>query len=185
MKRFIIGWLMCGLSGWVGGEMKEGVEMDTAVFAAGCFWGVESVFQEIGGVVDTTVGYTGGRSENPTYKEICYKNTGHAEAIEIVYDPARVTYEKLLELFWRMHDPTTMNRQGPDVGTQYRSAVFYYSPEQKAAAEQLKVESQGRWKQPIVTEIVAGGTFYPAEDYHQNYFKNRGINHHGCHYIRD
>lgn len=124
-----------------GAGTKE-TKMEKAVFAAGCFWGVEAVFQELDGVVDTTVGYTGGKTDDPTYKEICSKETGHAEAIEIVYDPSRVSYDELLAYFWRLHDPTTMNRQGPDKGTQYRSAVFYYTPEQKAAAEKIKAESQ-------------------------------------------
>lgn len=184
MKRLILAVLFSAgvLSGWA--ESKE-TTMEKAVFAAGCFWGVEAVFQELDGVIDTTVGYTGGKTENPTYKEICYKDTGHAEAIEIVYDPAKVSYEKLLAYFWRLHDPTTMNRQGPDVGTQYRSSVFYYSPEQKAAAVKIKVEAQKKWKKPIVTEITEGGVFYPAETYHQDYFKNRGVHHTGCHYLRD
>ena len=159
--------------------------MEKAVFAAGCFWGVESIFQQVDGVVDTTVGYTGGKTKNPTYKEVCRKETSHAEAIEIVYDPAKVSYEKLLAYFWRLHDPTTLNRQGPDAGSQYRSAIFYYTPEQKAAAERVKAEAQKKWTEPIVTEIVAGGTFYPAEEYHQNYFKKRGGHHTGCHYLRD
>lgn len=165
-------------------EKKED-GMEKAVFAAGCFWGVEAIFQEIDGVVTTTVGYTGGQTENPTYQEICGKQTGHAEAIEIVYDPSKVSYEELLALFWRLHDPTTLNRQGPDIGSQYRSAVFYYTPEQKAAAEKVKAEAQKKWKQPIVTEITAGGVFYPAEDYHQDYFRKRGGHHTGCHYLRD
>jgi len=165
----------------VGREAKMG----KAVFAAGCFWGVEAVFQELDGVVDTTVGYTGGKTENPTYKQVCSTDTGHAEAIEIVYDPAKVSYEELLAYFWRLHDPTTMNCQGPDVGTQYRSAVFYYSSEQKVAAGKIRTEFQKKWKKPIVTEIVEGGKFYPAEEYHQDYFKNRGVKHTGCHYLRD
>ncbi|MDF7808551.1 peptide-methionine (S)-S-oxide reductase MsrA [Pontiellaceae bacterium B12219] len=165
-------------------EAKE-EQMEKAVFGGGCFWGVESLFQELDGVVDTTVGYAGGTTENPTYKEVCYENTGHAEVIEIVFDPAKVSYEELLAYFWRLHDPTTVNRQGPDVGTQYRSVIFYYSPEQKAAAEKVKVEAQKKWKKPIVTEIVEGPTFYPAEAYHQDYFKNKGGHHTGCHYLRD
>ncbi len=167
------------------GETIKETKMEKAVFAAGCFWGVEAVFQQLHGVVDTTVGYTGGKTEDPTYKEVCYKNTGHAEAIEILYDPSKVSYETLLDYFWRLHDPTTMNRQGPDIGTQYRSAVFYYTPEQKAAAEKVKAAAQKKWKKPIVTEITEGGVFYPAEEYHQDYFKNRGIDHTGCHYLRD
>lgn len=159
--------------------------MEKAVFAAGCFWGVEAVFQQLDGVVDTTVGYTGGKTESPTYKQVCRTDTGHAEAIEIVYDPAKVSYDELLAYFWRLHDPTTMNRQGPDIGTQYRSAVFYYSPAQKATAEKAKADAQKKWGKPIVTEITEGGVFYSAEDYHQDYFKNRGVHHTGCHYLRD
>jgi len=175
--------LVAGIS--VVGATAQEAEMGKAVFAGGCFWGVEAIFQELDGVIDTTVGYTGGTTENPTYKEICHTDTYHAEAIEIIYDPSVVSYEKLLAYFWRLHDPTTVNRQGPDVGSQYRSVVFYYSPEQKAAAEKGKIEAQKKWKKPIVTEIVEGGIFYPAETYHQDYFKNRGGHHTGCHYLRD
>lgn len=163
-------------------EKEDG--MEKAVFAAGCFWGVESIFQQIDGVIDTTVGYTGGTTESPTYREVCGKNTGHAEAIEIVYDPSKVAYETLLDVFWRAHDPTTLNRQGPDVGSQYRSAVFYYTPEQKAAAEKVKADAQKKWKKPIVTEITAGGVFYSAEEYHQDYFAKKGIKK-SCHFLRD
>lgn len=159
--------------------------MEKAVFAAGCFWGVEAIFQELDGVVDTTVGYTGGKTGNPTYKEVCREDTGHAEAIEIVYDSARISYAELLAYFWRLHDPTTLDRQGPDIGSQYRSAVFYYTPEQKVAAEKAKAEAQRKWEKPIVTEIIEGDVFYPAEDYHQDYFKKRGGRHSGCHYLRD
>jgi len=163
-------------------EKKER-KMEKAVFAAGCFWGVESIFQQIEGVVDTTVGYVGGTTEDPTYREVCGKNTGHAEAIEIIYDPSKVSYERLLDIFWRAHDPTTLNRQGPDVGNQYRSAVFYYTPEQKTAAEKVNTEAQIKWKKPIVTEITAGGVFYSAEDYHQDYFAKKGIKK-SCHFLR-
>ncbi|HEY5654013.1 MAG TPA: peptide-methionine (S)-S-oxide reductase MsrA [Pontiella sp.] len=159
--------------------------MEKAVFAAGCFWGVEAIFQELDGVIDTTVGYTGGKTESPTYREVCSKRTGHAEAIEVIYDPSKISYEELLAYFWRLHDPTTLNRQGPDCGPQYRSAVFYYSSEQKAAAEKIKIEAQKKWEKPIVTEITEGGNFYPAEEYHQDYFKRRGGSHTGCHYLRD
>jgi peptide-methionine (S)-S-oxide reductase len=184
MKRLIIASVLAAIS-VAGAEKQKEAGMEKAVFAAGCFWGVESLFQELDGVVDTTVGYTGGKTDNPTYKDICYKETGHAEAIEIVYDPSKISYEELLTYFWRLHDPTSMNRQGPDIGTQYRSAVFYYSPEQKAAAEKVKVEAQKKWKKPIVTQISEGVIFYPAEGYHQDYFKNRGGHHAGCHYLRD
>lgn len=166
------------------GVAEEG-KMEKAVFAAGCFWGVEAVFQQLDGVLDTTVGYAGGERADPTYREVCSGRTGHAEAIEVLYDPQKISYEELLGYFWRLHDPTTLNRQGPDIGTQYRSAVFYYTPEQKAAAEKMKSEAQKKWKRPIVTEIVQGGIFYPAEAYHQDYLKNRGIHHTGCHYLRD
>ncbi len=159
--------------------------MDKAVFAGGCFWGVEVLFQELDGVIDTTVGYTGGKTKKPTYKEICHKETGHAEAVEIIYDPATITYEELLTYFWRLHDPTTVNRQGPDRGSQYRSAIFYYSTEQRASAEKGKILAQKNWNKPIVTEITPGGIFYPAEKYHQDYFKNKGGHHSGCHYLRD
>jgi len=164
--------------------VKKEAGMEKAVFAAGCFWGVESIYQQIDGVIDTTVGYVGGKTQNPTYKEVCYKDTGHAEAVEIVYDPSRVSYEKLLDIFWRAHDPTTLNRQGPDVGSQYRSAVFYSSSEQKTAAEKLKAEAQKKWEKPIITEISPAATFYPAEDYHQDYFAKKGIKK-SCHFLRD
>ncbi len=178
--------LMVSLAIWAVGvcaEKKE-AEMEKAVFAAGCFWGVESIYQQMDGVIETTVGYIGGRTENPTYKEICYKDTGHAEAVEIVYDPSTVSYETLLDIFWRAHDPTTRNRQGPDVGSQYRSAIFYTSPGQKAAAEKVMVEAQKKWKRPIVTEIYPAAIFYPAEDYHQDYFFKKGIKK-SCHFLRD
>ena len=157
--------------------------VDTAIFAGGCFWGVEALFQELDGVQEATSGYIGGHTENPTYKDICYKDTGHAEAVEVVYDPARVSYEDLCLYFWRLHDPTTMNRQGPDRGSQYRSAIFYLNNAQKQIAEKLKPEVQKKWKKPIVTEIVPAATFYRAEEYHQDYFKKHGP--HGCHYLRD
>ncbi|MBN2162245.1 MAG: peptide-methionine (S)-S-oxide reductase MsrA [Pontiellaceae bacterium] len=166
-----------------GVEETEKPKMEKAVFAGGCFWGVEALFQELDGVVDTTVGYTGGHTENPTYKDVCGHGTGHAEAVEVVFDPAKVSYKVLCDYFWRLHDPTTVNRQGPDVGDQYRSAIFYLSPEQKADAEAVKPEAQTHWKKPIVTEIIPATVFYSAEEYHQDYFKKHGG--HGCHYIRD
>ncbi|HZT37549.1 MAG TPA: peptide-methionine (S)-S-oxide reductase MsrA [Bryobacteraceae bacterium] len=152
-----------------------------ATFAAGCFWGVEELFRNTPGVLSTQVGYTGGHTPNPTYQEVCTDRTGHAEAVEIEYDPERVSYEQLLEIFWANHDPTTLNRQGPDIGTQYRSAIFYHSPEQKAAAIASKqaLEQSGRFRRPIVTEIVAAGPFYRAEEYHQQYLAKRGLSH--CH----
>lgn len=181
-------WIIAIVFGWAisfaQAEKKED-KVERAVFAAGCFWGVEAIFQELDGVRDTTVGYTGGHTSAPTYREICRTDTGHAEAIEIVYDPDTISYEELLSYFWRLHDPTTLNRQGPDKGTQYRSAVFYYSEEQKDAAEKVKMESAKKWKKPIVTEITKGGVFYPAEEYHQDYFKNKGGHHGGCHFLRD
>jgi peptide-methionine (S)-S-oxide reductase len=155
------------------------METEKATFAAGCFWGVEQYFRQIPGVVDAAAGYTGGSKPEPTYQEVCTDRTGHAEALEITFDPARVSYEQLLEHFWKMHDPTTLNRQGPDVGTQYRSAVFYHSPQQKATAEAAKQRLQANFKRPIVTEIVPAAPFYRAEEYHQRYLEKRGLG--ACH----
>jgi peptide-methionine (S)-S-oxide reductase len=147
---------------------------ERATFGAGCFWGVEAEFRKVEGVVDATVGYSGGALENPTYKDVCSGTTGHAEVVEVEYDPSKVSYEELLEVFWENHDPTTLNRQGPDVGTQYRSAIFFHTPEQKAAARASKERAQDRFKKPIVTEITPAAEFYRAEEYHQRYFeKNR------------
>lgn len=150
---------------------------ETATFAAGCFWGVESAFRAIEGVTDATVGYTGGTTENPTYEDVCTGRTGHAEAVRVVYNPARVTYDQLLHAFWRMHNPTTKNRQGPDVGTQYRSAIFTHSPEQRAAAERSleEMDASKTFSRPIVTEIQDAPVFWPAEEYHQRYFEKKGI----------
>ena len=150
--------------------------MEKATFAAGCFWGVEAAFRKVSGVTATTVGYTGGTTESPTYEQVCSDTTGHAEAVLVEYDPAAVSYEELLEVFWRIHDPTTANRQGPDVGSQYRSAVFFHTPEQEAAAKSSKarLERSGRCEKPVVTEIVAAGPFYRAEEYHQQYLEKRG-----------
>jgi len=152
-------------------------EHEKATFAAGCFWGVESAFRQLlgKGVVSTRVGYTGGHTSNPTYQDVCSHTTGHAEAVEVEYDPGKIGYEKLLEVFWSIHDPTTLNKQGPDVGDQYRSAIFYHSPEQRGLAEKSKAEldKSGQFKRPIVTEITQAGVFYPAEDYHQQYFEKR------------
>lgn len=152
------------------------MKTEKATFAAGCFWGVESAFRQVGGVMDTQVGYTGGKTERPTYKEVCSDATGHAEAVEITFDPAKVSYRSLTDLFFKMHDPTQVNRQGPDVGTQYRSAVFYHSPEQQAAAEAAKaaLEKSGKYKKPIATQILPAGLFYRAEEYHQRYFEKNG-----------
>lgn len=150
---------------------------EKATFAAGCFWGVEVEFRNVAGVVDAAVGYTGGRLADPTYEDVCSDATGHAEAVEVEFDPARVTYERLLDVFWENHNPTTLNRQGPDVGSQYRSAIFFHSPEQKAAAEasREKLAASGRYERPIVTEIAPAGPFWRAEDYHQRYLQKRGL----------
>ncbi|AXV38796.1 MAG: peptide-methionine (S)-S-oxide reductase [Methanobacterium sp. BRmetb2] len=150
--------------------------MDKATFAAGCFWGVEDAFRRVKGVVSTRVGYTGGHFENPTYEDVCTGLTGHAEAIEILFDPSMVSYDELLDVFWSIHDPTTLNRQGPDTGSQYRSAIFYHSQEQEKAAvlSKEKLQSSGRYINDIVTEITNASYFYPAEDYHQQYFEKTG-----------
>ncbi len=150
--------------------------MEKATFAAGCFWGVEAAFRKVKGVVETAVGYTGGTSPDPTYEAVCSDRTGHAEAVEVTYDPARISYDDLLAVFWDIHDPTTPNRQGPDVGTQYRSAIFTHTPEQAAAAtaSQARLARSGRYRKPIVTEIVPASTFYRAEEYHQRYLERRG-----------
>jgi peptide-methionine (S)-S-oxide reductase len=151
--------------------------MEKATFAAGCFWGVEAVFRRVKGVTSTTVGYTGGAFDNPTYEDVCTGKTGHAEAVEVEFDSTQVSYEELLTAFFENHDPTTRNRQGPDVGTQYRSAVFYHTSEQMGTAQAMKekLEKSGRYKRPIVTEIVPASKFYRAEEYHQQYFEKRGI----------
>jgi peptide-methionine (S)-S-oxide reductase len=155
--------------------------LETATFGAGCFWGVEETFRGVPGVVATAVGYAGGTLDNPTYRDVCTDRTGHAEVVQVQYDPAKVTYETLLEVFWNNHNPTTLNRQGPDVGTQYRSVIFYSTPEQETAAQASKaaLERSGRFKRPIVTEIVPASTFYQAEEYHQQYLAKRGLSH--CH----
>ena len=158
---------------------------ETAIFAAGCFWGVEAEFRLLDGVTATRVGYTGGRTEHPTYRQVCGRRTGHAEAVEVTFDPERVGYDELLERFWATHDPTTRNRQGVDIGSQYRSAIFFGSPEQEAAAtrsrdaEQAKLDQDGGRglfgrRRRVVTEITPAGTFWPAEDYHQRYLEKRG-----------
>lgn len=150
---------------------------EAATFAAGCFWGVESTFQRVPGVVSTKVGYTGGHRVNPTYKEVCTDRTGHAEAIEIQFDPSKVSYQQLLEVFFENHDPTTRNRQGPDVGSQYRSAVFFHNPEQEklARAEIEKRNKSGDYVHRLVTQVVPSATFYAAEEYHQRYFEKQGV----------
>jgi peptide-methionine (S)-S-oxide reductase len=146
-----------------------------ATFAAGCFWGVEAAFRQVPGVRATRVGYTGGTSERPSYEEVCTGRTGHAEAVEVEFDPERVTYETLLDIFWNEHDPTTPNRQGPDVGTQYRSAVFFHSPDQETAARASRDRAQSRHRKEIVTEITPATEFWPAEEYHQRYLEKRGL----------
>lgn len=148
--------------------------MEKATFGAGCFWCVEAVFQRLEGVEEVVSGYAGGKVKDPTYRQVCYGNTGHAEVIQINYDPAKITYQELLEIFFATHNPTQLNQQGNDVGTQYRSVIFYHNDEQKALAEQYKkaVDTSGEWNKPVVTEISPLPTFYVAEDYHQNYFND-------------
>jgi peptide-methionine (S)-S-oxide reductase len=152
---------------------------EKATFGAGCFWGVEDIFRKIPGVIDAAVGYAGGTTKNPTYKEVCTDRTGHAEVVQVEFDSSQVNYEKLLEVFWNSHNPTTLNRQGPDIGTQYRSVIFCHSPEQRAAAEKSKQqqEASGRFKKPIVTQIETAPEFYRAEEYHQRYFEKNGMTH--------
>ena len=152
---------------------------EKATFGAGCFWGVEANFRAVPGVTNATSGYAGGTTENPTYEDVCSHATGHAEVVQVEFDPAAVSYDQLLDVFWSNHNPTTLNRQGPDVGDQYRSVIFYHSPEQQAAAEKSKarLDAEGRFKQPIVTLIQPAPTFYPAEDYHQRYLEKRGLSH--------
>ncbi len=155
--------------------------LQKATFGAGCFWGVEAAYRQVKGVVSTAVGYAGGTLDNPTYRDVCTDKTGHAEVVEVTYDPSRVSYEDLLNVFWENHDPTQLNRQGPDIGTQYRSVIFFHTPEQQAAAVASKEqrERSGRYKKPIVTEIAPAPTFYMAEDYHQQYLEKRGLS--SCH----
>ncbi len=155
--------------------------MAKATFAAGCFWGVEEAFRQIKGLTSTTVGYTGGTMKNPSYKDVCTGATGHAEAVEVEFDPAQVSYRELLAAFFQNHNPTTLNRQGPDIGTQYRSAIFYHDAEQETTAIESKaaLEKSGIFKRPIVTEIAPASEFYRAEDYHQQYLEKRGAK--SCH----
>ena len=168
-------------TGLVGDSMKSREELigegnEVATFAAGCFWGVEATFRKVKGVKYTQVGYTGGDFVDPTYKDVCSGQTGHAEAVEVIFDPSVVSYEKLLELFWAMHDPTTSNRQGPDVGSQYRSAIFYHTDEQEnaALASKINLQKSGKYQRGIVTQIVPAGRFYRAEEYHQQYIEKSG-----------
>ena len=151
--------------------------MEKATFAAGCFWGVEATFRQLPGVILTRVGYIGGHTENPTYKQVCTDGTGHAEAVEVEFDPQKIGYGDLLKVFWENHDPTQVNRQGPDWGTQYRSAIFYHSPEQQAQAQASKesLERSHQYAKPIATQIVPAPTFYEAEQYHQQYLEKRGL----------
>ena len=153
----------------------------TATFGAGCFWGVEATFRQIRGVKATAVGFMGGTLDKPTYEDVCYRGTGHAEVVQVQFDPELVAYSQLLDVFWENHDPTTLNRQGPDVGEQYRSAVFYHTPEQQeaAVASKERLEREGRFSRPIVTQIVPAMTFYEAEEYHQQYLEKRGLS--TCH----
>ena len=156
--------------------MAEEEKYETVSFAAGCFWGVEAAFRELKGVKSTMVGYMGGHTEDPTYGDVCSGTTGHAETVQVIFDLTKISYEKLLETFWNKHDPTTKNRQGPDVGSQYRSIIFYHTEKQKnlAVASKNKLEVSGKYKDPIVTEIIPAHAFYPAEDYHQQYLEKRG-----------
>jgi peptide-methionine (S)-S-oxide reductase len=162
-------------------ESARGRAMKKATFGAGCFWGVEAAFRRVPGVIDAAVGYAGGYTENPTYKEVCTDRTGHAEVVQVEYDPAKVSYAQLLDVFWSAHDPTQVNRQGPDYGTQYRTVIFYHDDEQKAEAEASKqyLDASGRFSRPIATQIVPAAPFYRAEDYHQRYLEKRGLE--NCH----
>ncbi len=162
-------------------DADKGTGFRKATFAAGCFWGVEAAFRRMKGVVSTRVGYTGGQMKNPTYRDVCTDMTGHAEAVEVMYDPVLLSYEQLLAEFFRIHDPTTPDRQGPDFGSQYRSAVFYHDDAQRAAVESaiMQLEKSGRYRQPVVTQVVPAREFYEAEEYHQQYIeKNKGAR---CH----
>lgn len=157
-------------------DKMKNKNLQTATFGAGCFWHVEEAFRQIKGVVSTTVGYMGGSLENPTYEDVCTDKTGHAEVVQVAFDPSKVSYEELLKVFWNSHDPTTLNRQGPDVGSQYRSLIFYHNKEQKLLAEKSKAElaKSRRFENKIVTEIVPAATFYRAEEYHQQYLRKHG-----------
>jgi peptide-methionine (S)-S-oxide reductase len=159
----------------------EKIIVEKATFGAGCFWGVEAAFRQVLGVESTAVGYMGGNLANPTYRDVCTDLTGHAEVVEVTYDPAKASYDDLLKVFWENHDPTQLNRQGPDVGTQYRSVIFFHTPEQEAAARASKeaLERSGLYKRPIVTEITPARNFWRAEEYHQQYLEKRGLAH--CH----
>lgn len=155
---------------------------EIATFGAGCFWGVEAGFRRVPGVIDVAVGYAGGHTPNPSYQDVCTDETGHAEVVQVTFDPAKVSYEQLLDVFWQIHDPTQLNRQGPDFGTQYRTAIFFHSPEQEAAAKKSKaaLEASGKLRRPVATEITPAGPFYRAEEYHQRYLEKRGAA--SCHF---
>ncbi len=153
--------------------------MEKATFGAGCFWGVEAAFRKVDGVSEVISGYSGGAKDDPTYEEVCTGRTGHAEVVQIDFDPAKVSFDQLLDKLWEVHDPTTLNRQGPDIGTQYRSAVYYHSPDQEAAARKAiaRLEESGRVRNPVVTEVAPFSVFWPAEEYHQRYFEKAGYRH--------
>jgi len=150
---------------------------EVATFGAGCFWGVEAAFRKVPGVLDVAVGYSGGKTQSPTYREVCTDTTGHAEVVQVAFDPEKVSYDQLLNVFWTIHDPTQVNRQGPDFGKQYRTAIFFHSPEQEAAAKKAKqaLEASRKFSRPIATEITAAGPFWRAEEYHQRYLEKRGV----------
>jgi peptide-methionine (S)-S-oxide reductase len=154
---------------------------EIATFGAGCFWGIEAAFRRVPGVLDAEVGYSGGKTQNPTYRDVCTDTTGHAEVVQVTFDPEKLSYEQLLDVFWTIHDPTQVNRQGPDFGNQYRTAIFFHSPEQEAAARKSKqaVEASGKLRMPVATEITAAGPFWRAEEYHQRYLEKRGAT--SCH----
>jgi len=160
-------------------ETNGNSSREKATFGAGCFWGVEASFRELKGVTATAVGYAGGALDSPSYQDVCTGHTGHAEVVEVEFDPSEISYERVLDVFWQSHDPTTLNRQGPDIGTQYRSAIFVHTPEQQTAAQQSKdaLEQSGRLPRPIVTEVTPASTFYRAEEYHQRYLEKRGLAH--------
>ena len=166
---------ICQVINLTASEIPE-KKLEKATFGAGCFWHVEDAFLKVPGVVSTEVGFEGGRTENPSYRDVCTHTTGHAEVTEVTYDPSKVSYDDLLNVFWEMHDPTTMNRQGPDVGDQYRSVIFFHSKEQEAAAKasKEKMEKSGKFRKPIVTQIVPAEKFWRAEEYHQKYFQKTG-----------
>jgi peptide-methionine (S)-S-oxide reductase len=149
---------------------------EIATFGAGCFWGIEAAFRRVPGVLDATVGYSGGRTENPSYQDVCTDTTGHAEVVQVTFDPEKLSYDQLLNTFWTIHDPTQVNRQGPDYGKQYRTAIFFHTPEQEAAAKKSKqaLEANGKLRRPVATEITPAGPFWRAEEYHQRYLEKRG-----------